>query len=244
MNCPKAGTSKLERKIMKHKFQIFGSENSTDYDVLVFVDSMPENIDIGHQWCKDFNDQLAPILPDKPINSNFGIVLNNQIASVFKGTNDEVNNALINTYDLHQQYHHNFVTQYMDRDVELKLYRVYRSILSFFSRSELRSIIKPALKSGISARYQALRLIDFTEIREFPHKKESIEDIYKVMSFQFGQLFSLIDGFEEESYTKNGIIKNYPELEPMLNRKALTDYDMKMLNLYKERLLHITQQYL
>ena len=47
----------------------------------------------------------------------------------------------------------------------------------------------------------------------FPGKKEKIEDIYKVIAFQFGQVFSLIDGFESDSYTKNGIIKNYPDLK-------------------------------
>lgn len=56
-----------------------------------------------------------------------------------------------------------------------------------------------------------------------------------------GQLFSLVDGFEKDSYTKNGIIKNYVDLEPMLNRKDLSDNDFEVLNKYKERLIELTE---
>lgn len=225
---------------MEHKFQIFGSENSTDYDVMVFVDSMPQNIDIGHQWCKGFNDDLSHILTDKPLNSNFGIVVDGQVTEVFKGTPDEVNNALYYTYEHHTQYTHNLITHTVDRDIELKLMRVYRCILSFFSRSHLRTTVKMALKSDIFKKYSTLGLIDFVEITEFPHKKESLQDIYKVIVFQYGQLFSLLDGYEEDSYTKNGIIKNYPELEPMLNRRVLGMEDLKVLNTFKTRLMDET----
>ena len=227
---------------MNYSFQIFGSENSHDYDVMVFVEEMPSNIDIGHSWCKNFNIELSSILLDKPINSNFGIVKDHRIVSVFKGTPDEVNNALYNTYSLHRQYSHNAITGSVDRNVEVKMNRVYRSILSFFSRSELRPIIKSALRSSdLQVKYNALELIDFTEITEFPHKKESISDIYKVISFQFAQLFSLLDGFETESYTKNGIIRNYPDLSSMINREKLCINDYEVLNKYKSRLLSITK---
>jgi hypothetical protein len=225
---------------MDYRFQIFGSENSHDYDVMVFVDAMPVNIDIGHQWCKEFNSDLSSVLTAKPLNANFGIVQDNQVTSVFKGTVDEVNNALYYTYDNHTQYTPNHISHSVQRDVEVKLYRVYRCILSFFSRSHLRSTVKMALRSDIHKKYSTLELIDFTEITEFPHKKESIYDIYKVIAFQYGQLFSLIDGHEKDSYTKNGIIENYPDLAPMINRKDLTSYDLEVLNVYKERLLEET----
>ena len=87
---------------MKHKFQIFGSENSTDYDVMVFVDTVPSNIDFGHQCCKEFNKKLSKILTDKPLNTNIGIIKDNELVWVFKGTVDEVNNALFYTYNIIQ----------------------------------------------------------------------------------------------------------------------------------------------
>lgn len=225
---------------MEYKFQIFGSENSTDYDVMVFVDSMPENIDIGHQWCKGFNEDISHILSDKPLNSNFGILSNGVVTEVFKGTPDEVNNALYYTYEHHTQFTHIMVMYPVDRDIELKLMRVYRCILSFFSRSHLRTTVKMALKSDIHKKYSTLGMIDFLTITDFPHKKEPIQDIYKVISFQYGQLFSLLDGYEQDSYTKNGIIKNYPALEPMLNRRKLNVEDLEVLNAFKTRLMDET----
>ena len=39
-------------------FYIFGSENSQDYDVLVSVNEIPQNIDAAHNICKYYNDKL------------------------------------------------------------------------------------------------------------------------------------------------------------------------------------------
>jgi HEPN domain-containing protein len=74
---------------------------------------------------------------------------------------------------------------------------------------------------------------------EFPGKKESIKDIYKSIAFQFGQTFSLIDGFESESYTKNSIIKNYPDLSNLIKRGNVTDDDLNTLNRYLKRFISL-----
>lgn len=223
----------------KNKFQIFGSENSTDYDVIVFVDEIPKVIDDAHSLCKQFNEELSKILTDKPLNANLGVVNGGVITDVFKGTFEEVNNALYYTYDYHTQYHLNMVFRPLDRDVDLKLLRVFRCILSFFSRSHLREHIKPALRGDLLAKLKVMKMIDFTTNNDFNNKKESSEDIYKVISFQFGQLFSLLDGYEKDSYSKNGIIKNYPQLSNMLNRKPLNEGDLITLNGFRDRLLDI-----
>lgn len=223
------------------RFQIFGSENSQDYDIMVFVDNIPDNIDEAHQICKKYNHQLSTILTDKPLNCNLAVAEDGYIIDVFKGTPDEVNNALYYTYDSHKQYFPNIVKEPIGRDSDVKILRAIRGILSFFSRSYLRPQIKRALRGDLREKIPVARMIDFTKMKEFPGKKESMSDIYKVISFQFGQLFSLIDGHESESYTKNGIINNYPDLEPMLNRKTLSEKDMETLNKYKNRLLNITE---
>ena len=117
--------------------------------------------------------------------------------------------------------------------------RVSRFIISFYSRTELRSQIKSALRGDLKDKLEILKKIDFTKMVEFPGKKEKVEDIYKTLAFQFGQLFSLIDGFESESYTKNEIIKNYPDLENLLKRKYINLNDLKVLNKYLKRFIDI-----
>lgn len=223
------------------RFQIFGSENSLDYDVMVFVDEIPEIIDQSHTLCKMYDTELSKILTDKPLNCNLAIVEDGYIVKVFKGTPDEVNNALFYTYDFHTQYHSLVVKEPIVREYDMKILRAYRNILSFFSRSHLRAVIKPALRGDLRDKIPVMKMIDFEVMKDFPGKKESIKDIYKVISFQFGQLFSLVDGFEKDSYTKNGLIQNYPDLAPMLRREELSDRDYKTLNIYLDRLIKLSE---
>lgn len=226
---------------MQKPFHIFGSENSLDYDVMVFVDNIPNIIDDSHTLCKMYNEQLSDILTDKPLNCNLAIVTDGFITDVFKGTTDEVNNALFYTYDLHKQYHALVIKEPVTREYDMKIIRASRSILSFFSRSELRSIIKPALRGDLRDKIPVLKSIDFEVMKDFPGKKEATKDIYKVLSFQFGQLFSLVDGFEKDSYTKSGIIKNYKDLAPMLMREELSEKDYIVLNTYLARLIKLAE---
>jgi hypothetical protein len=223
------------------RFQIFGSENSLDYDVMVFVDEIPEIIDQSHTLCKMYDAELSKILTDKPLNCNLAIVEDGFIVKVFKGTPDEVNNALFYTYDFHTQYHPLVVKESIVREYDMKILRAYRNILSFFSRSHLRTVIKPALRGDLRDKIPVMKMIDFEVMKDFPGKKESIKDIYKVMAFQFGQLFSLVDGFEKDSYTKSGLIQNYPDLAPMLRREELSEKDYKTLNIYLDRLIKLSE---
>lgn len=218
-------------------FYIFGSENSQDYDVLVSVDEIPQNIDLAHSICKDWNEKLSKILTDKPINSNLAIFGDGKILKVFKGTVDELINVLYYTYDNHKQYYPNPIKTPVKRDLNEKILRVARFIITFYSRTDLRTDIKTALRGDLRQKLSILKKLDFTKMVSFPGKKEKIEDIYKVIAFQFGQVFSLIDGFESDSYTKNGIIKNYPDLKKILNRSPLNYTDMEILNSYLHRFI-------
>lgn len=76
---------------------------------------------------------------------------------------------------------------------------------------------------------------------DFPNKKELREDIYKVIAFQYGQVFSLIDGYEKDSYTKSGIMKNYPDLSNFLKRIEPTNNDLKVLNKYLDRFIELIE---
>lgn len=220
-------------------FNIFGSLSSRDYDVVVFVDDIPTNIDINTKTCKSFQDELSSILTDKPVNVNIAVFNNGNITKVYKGTVSELNNALYYTYKHHKQFHPLVVTSLLERDSYEKLLRVYRGILTFYSRSSMRNEIKQALRSkDIDFKKQVISKIDLSLPYDFSGKKESITDIRKVLAFQFGQYFSLIDGYEPDSYTKEDIAKNYPDLEPFLTFKN-TDDILYVIEDYKLRLINI-----
>lgn len=230
---------------MENKFYIFGSEDSKDYDVLVAVDNISTNADENAQICKHYNEVLKQYLPDKPINSNLGII-SSIVLAVAKGTPDEVNNSLHYTYEKHKQFHPNPIEIAVSRDVDEKIIRVARFILSFFSRHEdIRFYVKNAMKGDLNDRILALNLIDFQKYTSFPNKKEKIEDIYKVVAFQFGQVFSLINNQEAKSYTKTDIISNYPDLEKFIHRKELSFEDLGILNRYlKEYISYVSKRLL
>lgn len=214
---------------------------SKDYDVIVFVKSIPKNVDSCSTICKEYDSILSNILTDKPVNTNLGIYENGNIVDVFRGTPDEVNNALYYTYDLHDQVNENLISGPVKRDLNLKILRSTRGILSFFSRTEMREEIKSSLRGNMGSRLEVLRKIDYTIMTDFPGKKESKSDIYKVLSFQYGQLFSLMDGCEKDSYTKNGIIRSYPELKNMIDRRTINNTDLETLNKFNNRLINVIE---
>ena len=226
---------------MENKFYVFGSKDSIDYDVLVQVDHIPQDIDKAHNICKDFNTKLSTILIGKELNTNLAIFDNGKIVQVFKGTIDELNNVIFYTYHLHNQYHPNPITSPVRRDVDQKILRVARFILSFYSRTFLRQEIKNALRNDLTFKLEVLKKIDFITMQDFTGKKERLEDIYKVIAFQFGQVFSLIDGYEKDSYQKDGIILNYADLKKFLKREKLTNSDMEILNSYLARFISLIE---
>ena len=220
-------------------FQIFGSEDSVDCDVIVFVEKISKDVNLSSKKCKDYDTLLSNVLKHKKVNSNLGEFKNGYIVDVFKGTPDEVNNALYYTYHLHDQVFPNKIIGPVNRDVTLKLLRVTRCILSFFSRTEMRPEIKLSLRSTINDRMKTISKIDYTSMLDFPGKSESKSDIYKILAFQYGQIFSLIDGFEMDSYTKSGISKNYPKLKNMIYRNKVSNLDLEYLNECNLRLVSI-----
>lgn len=223
------------------EFYLFGSEDSTDYDVLVSVDEIPQDIDKAHDICKYYNNLLSKKLSDKELNCNLGIFENGKLVKVFKGTVDELNNVIYYTYKNHNQFFPNPISEPINRDIDQKILRVSRFIITFYSRTELRSQIKAALRGDLKQKLEVLKQIDFIKMFEFPGKKEKVEDIYKVLAFQFGQIFSLIDDHEPDSYTKNGIIKNYPDLSNLLKRGSLSNTDLETLNEYLSRFVELVE---
>ena len=111
------------------KYNIFGSADSLDYDIMVKVDKLPNN----KQQCHDLGLSLMKQidLKDKPIQLNLCEAPAGKITRVYKGTPDECNNCLIKTYNLHRQYHDRIPEiAYRERDVYLKVSRCVRILLT------------------------------------------------------------------------------------------------------------------
>lgn len=217
---------------MNYKYQIFGSKDSQDIDIMVFVDEL-KSIDENHTLIKELNVYFSHIYT-KEINCNIAVLENGMIKEVFKGTEDECNNSLYYTYSNHEQKYPNVITQLYDRSRgshyhHVKLIRVARFILSFFSREpELREFIKPALRGDLLLRLEVLKKIDFTKYTTFPGKKEDLADIYKVLAFQFAQSLGL--SANKEIFTKSDAVKAFYPLTEMIRRKCITHESLEILN--------------
>ena len=195
---------------------IHGSEDSTDMDVIYVVDELP-----SLQECKTF-------CSDKEENRNLITVENGIVTSVYKGTPDEVNNALLDTYKLHEQEYPLLVERKVERDVHIKAIRAVRCILSHLSRSMFRPEIKNALRGSWSVRIETLQMIydHFDEI-DFDSLQNNMsgDDVKKLIAFQIGQVLALTDFVE--LYTKSEIASYFTDLKPYLYRNSTDNENLK-----------------
>lgn len=213
------------------RYQIYGSGSSIDVDIMVIVDSLG-NIDENKKIIEKLKEELQPRF-EKKIDVHLAVLEDGMIIDVSHGTYDECNNSLYLTYGLHQQEYPNAIERmYVRCDTDfmhIKMIRVSRFFLSFFSREpELRQKIKPALKGDFIERLKALSLIKFETYTDFPKKNELKEDIYKVVAFQFAQVFGLLKGLE--IYTKEQAMHFMPELSKFIMREPLDERDLKFLS--------------
>lgn len=224
--------------LMEGIFQIFGSSSSQDMDCMCFVDSIPSTQE-SHDLCYKWDKYISEITEtDKEINSNLAVLKDGVIVETFKGTPEECNNSLLHTYNLHKQYHPQQIQRLVERDVELKILRTCRVLLSFWSRSEHRPIVKEALRSDVYKKIEVISSIDIRKIHNIG-KNVSYIDYLKVLAFQLGQTLSLIDGVE--LYTKEDISEEYPDLKPFLMREGVDS--LETLEYYKVELMMLLNDY-
>ena len=105
---------------------IYGSEDSTDVDIAYIVDELP-----SLQECKKFCSA------DKNENRNLITINNGIITNCYKGTVDELNNAILDTYKLHEQNTELLINRKVGRDIPLKLIRAIRAMLSIQKRNKI-----------------------------------------------------------------------------------------------------------
>ena len=221
------------------RYQFFGSEDSLDVDVVFFVAKMPESILEKLNLAQSCSQLIGADFPQKSINTNLACLENGCITKVYKGTADELNNALFYTYNFHKQPFENHIVKLLPRDVNLKFLRSSRMILSFLSKTNYRQLVKTALKSEVQQKIKALEQIDLSTINDFG-KGQDKRNAIKSIAFQIGQSLALNNGIE--CYTKKQIATYFPALLPYLNRMEMDDlYDLQQcLTRYVEQLKNRT----
>lgn len=216
-----------------YKFQLFGSKSSIDYDAMVFIDSIPESVEECKDMCELFDKQITAIFdtdkyPLKKVNSNLAVVKNGIITDIHKGMVCECNNSLYLTYNNFQQIHPNQIKRLVDRDVDLKILRCYRILLSFLSRTYYREEVKKALKGTLTQKIDVLLNINFEGI-DFGNRNGEPIDIWKSLAFQVGQTLLLTKG--TEVYSKEEICICLPSLSVFIMRME-DYYDYKIFKEY------------
>ena len=127
-----------------YNYNVFGSDDSQDYDIMIFVDKIPSTQE-SKEMCLKIESELQVIFPNKKTNVNLAVIENGIIVDVFKGTSDECNNSIFRTYSIHNQSCPLLIDREVPRDLNLKLARSLRAILSFLSRTSYSNEVKKAL---------------------------------------------------------------------------------------------------
>ena len=213
-------------------YNVFGSSDSEDYDVIVFIPFIP-SVSVCKRTCMEHDESLSTSndFKDKKVNTNLAVMGNGKIIDCYKGTPDEVNNSVFFTYNFHNQTFPLVISELAERDVSLKIARSARIILSFLSRTKYRSDVKRALRSkNFSDKLDAILAIDIASVEDLGNNNFTITDFYKTLAFQIGQTISLIDG--DELYTKSSVSEKYDDLTPFLNR--VKGIDAAVMNNYVE----------
>lgn len=203
---------------------VHGSEDSVDKDVYIVIGAPIASLQECKEVCESFPDY----------NANLVVIRLGKVVWCYKGTIDEVNNSIYNTYSLHKENTKPCpIVSPVFRDVNLKVDRTIRGILSYMSRTHLRTEIKTALKSNdLDVKIEALKLIDLLEIKSFGKKGANIE-VYKFLAFQLTQTLALMQNFE--IFTKAEVRALIPSLTAIINREEDEQADVKLqtlLNLF------------
>lgn len=185
-----------------------GSEDSLDHDTFVVFEKIPTFHEAKDYCNKQVDDNANIIVIDK-----------GYVTWCFKGIEDECNNSLLRTYALHKQTEPCPIVKAVERNVDLKVLRTIRCILSYFSRTELRVDVKKALKTDdLQLKIDTMDKLHLSTKTDY--KKTNHIELFKVMAFQMGQTRALMEG--EELFTKSEVAKRYPELEPYLYRRKIS----------------------
>lgn len=215
-----------------YPYYIYGSDDSTDKDVIIVVpkEDMPETQE-------DRKNKVFFLLKEYNLNWNatLAVIENGKISDTIytKSWIDSLNNALLETYNLHQQNHELWVTEKQVRNKTLAIYKAVRTVLTMLTRTEYRTQIRPIIKGihDFELKLQALSKIDFVSLSEFGQKNTKDADIWKIIAFYIGQNIALIEN-DIEIYTKKKFVSHYEDMEAFIYRKTITVKEKEILQKY------------
>lgn len=190
-----------------HRY-VHGSANSLDLDVIYVLKQRPSAHN-AKLFCSASAEE----------NRNVVTVKNGTVDWCYKGSIDEVNNALLETYHHHPQQSDLCIKQRVKRDLARKGFRLLRGLLGYHSRTEHRTLVKAALRSGIlQEKLDALRTVMLIH-PSADLGKTSKTEFSKFCAFQYAQFFGLNDGIE--IYTKDDAARHYPMFSDALQRNCV-----------------------
>ena len=187
-----SGGINTERAKLAMVRYIHGSADSTDLDVVYVFETMP-----SFEECQIF------CRSDPKENRNIIVVKEGIVNACFKGIPDEMNNALLATYPLHEQEHPLLIDRTLPRDVFLKDITITRKVISPLTETPMRRQVKAVLRADWTKRLAFMKELKLTEIDFDRVGKWTKEDLLKSISFQLGQGIGLHHGVE--LYTKADI---------------------------------------
>lgn len=219
-------------------FNVFGSPSSSDLDIFVAIGAPVAKPHLAGDLAHHLEDQLRPVLNrlgiTKELDCNVGTVVNGVITWVYKGTPDEVNNSLYETYSYNFQLHPPLVMRRLPRNLTPKLIRTPRVLLSAITQTNYRDDVKAAMKGNLRQKIEVLSVIRFEDLKFKPeYTLVQLLDIRKDWAFQLAQTLALMKGFE--IYTKEAAAQRYPDLARFLFRDP--QGDVTILSKYLEKLL-------
>lgn len=226
-----------------YKYYFYGSSNSVDKDVLIQIEKkeMPQVQEERKIFLK--NLELEYHLN---WNTNLIVIENGIIIDTIypKSWVDSLNNSLYVTYNLHEQVYENPINSMVKRHKLLAIYKAVRTVLSLNSRTDKRTFIRPFLNGihDFNLKLKSLKSIDLRDINSFNQKNFKDIDIWKTISFYVGQNVLLIEQ-NIEIYTKNDLLRFYPELNVFINRFDYSNTDLNFLHSLLEYWISLVESY-
>ncbi len=225
-------------------FNIFGSPNGSDLDILVSVNEIISNNKHIDRICELYAEYFTNIY-SCDVDINLVVVKDHKIQWVAHGTCWETNNALFTTYALHEQQYPCFVDSCVEpnnQEINMKIHRAVRNILSIYTRSvEYRDLVKKGLhpKSTLTDRLEIIKLIDNTK-NTWASNRDDETKIFRQTKrgcYQVLQTLAILND-SVGLYTKDQLLNLYPEMKCFLYRESPTAQDYNNLNLLFQMLIH------
>lgn len=212
----------MKKWLNNYKYITYGSKDSTDIDICVFIDQLPNTIEERKILSKKIQNDLG---------SDFNIILAKEENGIIvdctypKASPDSLNNAVYNTYDLHNQLFNCPINKSVNRNIILAIYKTVRLLGTYLTRTEYRTLIRPTMhySFGITIKLNNLLNVDFSKLTTFNQPNVSDVDVWKTWCFYVVQNVALLKGIE--IYTKYDAVKIEPNAYPFIYRKTITDWD-------------------